>query len=414
MKRFIGFLLDTVFYISFLFSIGVIGIFLIYTYNQDISILNVFLQTKLIESLLIVYGAIVLCTLVYDWIIPYFIGQTLGQKLMGNMYDASGKPSLFAVFMKSFIGKFWDILLFPYSIFAGLTKRDLISKKLSGITVINDSKDSKKSGLYAVTIVFVLFLVSTLGIGTYIYKTGIGPIMERYTDYKKQTESLVASLAYQDAANALLKYKQYHGEDADYSYYHCIIEANLDTSLDNLPLCKTASDTNAGNPDRQQAILLLEAKVYAANSDYTQAETFYATLWNEKNLRTLEMKDYVVVLSELGKNKEAAEVLTEVAKLVQPTDTVAMRDIALLYERVGNLDAAAAQLQVALGTVKDGSNQDLAGELNYYIGVIQYKKGKYTDAKASFEAAKTLNKDYSEPADSYIILISKLAKSVTK
>ncbi|MCC7304277.1 hypothetical protein IT418_02590 [bacterium] len=412
MKRLLGILLDTLFFISFNAVAAVTALVIIYAKEQDISIINMYLQTALIPTMLIGYGAFMLNYLVYFWIIPSFLKQTVGQRLAGTSFQSEHKIGLWRVFLKTIVGRFWDLLLFPYTIFAAVTKRAIISTSLSGVVVSKIEKKPTKS-LYTLTTLFSLFLVGTLAVSTYVYRTGVTPIMERYTNYEKLVNELIEKLAYQDAAGVLEKYKQYHGDNENYSFYKCVIDSNLSTEPTVQELCNTALEKNAGNKDRVKKILSEQAKVYAANDQYKDAEALYAKLWTEYSDRSLDMKNYVVVLSELGKNQEATEILKELAKQIDQNDELAVRDLGNLYERIGNTDLALEQYQKAL-TLVESSNQSLAGELNYNIGVIQYNKAKYSEAQANFEKAKELNKDFAEPADSYIILISKLKNSVVK
>lgn len=363
--------------------------------------------------MLFVYIGLVALYLFYFWILPTLLKQTIGQRLTGTSFTSEKKVSLLRVFLKTIIGRFWDILFFPYTLFAAIKKRSLISTKLSGI-VVSKRESPPTKGLYFVLIFFIAFFIATLAGGTYIYKTGITPIMERYTNYEKQVKTLIEKLAYQDAAAALEKYKQQHGEDQNYSYYHCAIEANLSTELTSIELCKAALEKNNSDIERVKALTSQMAKVYAANSDYTNAELLYSKLWNEYQDRSMDMKNYVMVLSEAGKGKEATAILTTLAQAIPTDDPIALRDLGNLYERIGNIDLAFETYQKAVLLINEGVNQSLAGELHYNIGVIYYTKGKYTEATENFNKAKELNKDYAEPVDSYIILISKLKNSVTK
>jgi len=414
MKRIIGFILDLLFFVSFLAVLLMLASYILYKQDNDISIINVLLQSHLLYTLLAGYVLLFIAYLSYYWILSTLLKQTLGQRLSGTIFTSEKKIGLWRVFLKNIIGNFWDIVLFPYTLFAAITKRPLISARLSGITV--KKADHKSSaGVMFVTLVFALFIMATVGVGTYVYRTGITQLMERYTDYEKQTQNLIEKFAYQDAALVLEKYKQYNGEDNNYVYYHCIIEGNLSTEIWALDLCTLAMEKNASNTDRIKVLLSEQAKLYAANDQYVDAEKIYARLWNEFQDRSLNMKNYVAVLSELGKSKEAADVLAEIAKLIPSNDTLGLRDLGNLYERITQPDLALAKYSQALSTIADDkANQSLAGELHYYIGVLQYNKTKYSDAQTSFEQAKTLNKDFADSSDSYIILISKLKNSITK
>lgn len=413
MKRFLGFLLDVLFFISFLGVIALVALILIYFQEKDISIINTYLQTDLTRTMLVAYSTMFLGYLVYFWLLPVALKQTIGQRLAGTSYQSEGKITTGRVFLKTIVGRFWDILLFPYTLYAAFKNKASISTKLSGIVITHRDIPASK-GLYASTLLFTVFLIATFGIGTYLYRTGITPIMERYTNYEKQVMSLIENLAYQDAAAVLEKYKQQKGENEHYWYYHCVIEANITTDLSSLAVCQRAQDLNAASNDRLKGIISQEAKVYAANSEYEKAAEKYALLWNNYQDRTMDMKNYVVVLSELGKGKEANDILTELMKSTKLDDPIVLRDLGNLYERIGNADIAMQQYQEGLAILKDGENLSLAGELHYSIGVIYYNKGKYTEATDSFNKAKELNKDYAEAVDSYIILISKLKNSVTK
>lgn len=413
MKRIIGLLIDIIFFISFVGVTVLACLYFIFSKERDISIINVYLQTELVRSMLFVYIGFTVLYFVYYWLLPTLFKQTIGQRLAGTMYESEKKITLWRVFLKTIIGRFWDLVLFPYTIFVSIKKRPIISTRLSGIAVIHSEVKPTKA-LYVATFIFTFYLMMTLAAGTYVYKTGLTPLMEKYTNYEKQVVALIDKLAYQDASVSLAKYKQYHGEDSNYSYFLCLIEANLNTELTSLETCKKAQEANATDLTRVKSILIQEAKIYAANDMYKEAEALYVKLWNDYQDRSIDMKNYVVVLSELGKGKEATEVLNEIAKLVPTSDVIAQRDLANLYERIGNIDLAFQKYKATILLIPEGENQMLAGELYYNIGVIYYTKGKYTEATASFEKAKELNKDFAEPVESYIILISKLKNSVTK
>ncbi len=413
MKRIFAAILDILFYFSLLGVISIVGLIIIYRQENDISLINTYLQTSLVPTLLLVYGIVTVAYLIYFWILPTIFSQTLGQRLFGTSFTSTGKIGLWRVFLKTIIGRFWDIVLFPYTLVMIIKKKSVISSKLSGITIAKIEK--KPTALLSIfTLVYVVFMVVVLGTGTYVYRTGITPIMERYTNYQHQVEELITKLAFQDATPILEKYKQYNGDNADYAYYHCIISANLSTEQSSLDICKIALEKNSGSKEKTQEILNQQAKLFAANDSYKEAATIYEKLWKEYNVRTLDMKNYVVVLSELGKSKEATEVLAELAKQIPAEDAVGQRDIGNLYERIGNVDLALEKYNAALKVVSNDSNLSLAGELSYDIGVIEYNKGKYPEAQKSFENAKEWNKDFAEPVESYIILISKLKNSVTK
>lgn len=413
MKRLLGLFIDVVFFTSFIAVTLVGALYALYRQENDISIINVLLQTDLTRTLLFVYGGLVVLYLLYFWIIPTLLKQTIGQRLAGTTFTAEKRVSFGKVFLKTIVGRFWDILFFPYTFFALIKKRTLVSTKISGIT-ISHKEHAPTKGLYLALAFFVVFLMATLAGGTYVYKTGITPIMERYTNYEKQVKTLIEKLAYQDAAAALEKYKQQRGEDANYSFYHCAIEANLSTELASIDICKAAIEKNNSDIERVKTLTSQIAKVYAANSDYANAEALYSKLWNEYQDRSMDMKNYVMVLSEAGKGKEATAILTVLAQSIPTEDPIALRDLGNLYERIGNTDLAFETYQKAVLLIKESENQSLAGELHYNIGVIYYTKGKYTEATENFNKAKELNKDYAEPVDSYIILINKLKNSVTK
>lgn len=412
MKRIVGFLLDLLFFWSFVFLVGILGLFVIYGIEKDISLINVYLQSHLKTTLLIGYSVFVILYLKYYWILPVILKQTVGQRLAGNSFESEKKVNLWRVFLKTVIGRFWDFLFFPYALYCGLKKRPIISTRLSGITVTtNPLKNTPLT--YLLVVFFSLVLVGALGVGTYVYRTGYVSILERFTDYEKQTETLTANLAYQDATYALEKYKQYHGEDQTYAYYHCIIEANLAADTTAKEICTTAREANNGDDARVKAITIELAKVYAALYDLSHAEILYKELWDTYQYRELDMKNYVVVLSELAKHKEAEEVLTTLVAKIPEGDFVEMRDFGHLFERLNKDSLALEQYLRALALVENGNNESFEGELHYYIGVIFYKQTKYEDAKKSFEQAKSLNKDFAEPAESYIILIKDLKNSIT-
>lgn len=413
MKRFLGFLLDILFFSSFLGVLSMGVIYLIYRQENDIAIVNTYLQSQLTWSMYAVYGLLLGAWFVYYWFIPTFLKQTVGQRLAGTVFSSEKKLGLWAVFLKNIIGTFWDIVLFPYTLIVAVRRKPLISSRLSKITVVLAEK--KMSLLATLTVLlFALFLIATAGASTYVYKQGITTMIERYTDYEKQMKQLIEMYAYQDAQTILGKYKQYHGEDSNFAFYQCLIESNLATDLANLALCNKALESNKENTERVKTILSEQAKLNAANDLYKEAEAIYSRLWNEFSDRSSNMNNYVVILSELGKSKDATAVLNELATKVDTTDPIALRDLGNLYDRIGQIDSALEKYMLALSIIPEDGDQSLAGELNYNIGTLQYKKGKYTEANASFVKAKELNKDYADSADSYIILISKLKNSVTK
>jgi tetratricopeptide (TPR) repeat protein len=413
MKRFIGFILDILFFSSFLGVLAIGALYIIYRQENDIAIINTYLQSQLTWSMYALYGFLLGAYVLYYLVIPRFLKQTVGQRLAGTVFLTERKLGLWAIFLKNIIGVFWDVLLFPYTIIVAIRRKPLISTRLSRIEVVPAEK-KMSFGATVIVLLFAFFFVATAGIGTYVYRQGVTTMIERYTDYEKQMKQLIEMYAYQDAQPILEKYKQYHGEDNNYSFYLCLIEANLATDLSNLELCNKALESNKENTGRVKTILAEQAKLYAANDQYTEAEKIYSRLWNEFSDRSMNMKNYVAVLSELKKSKEATAALNEIAAQVLTTDAVELRDLGNLYERIGQIDLALEKYAAALAAVPETENPSLAGELYYSIGVLQYQKGKYTDATASFGKAKTLNKDYADSADSYIILISKLKNSVTK
>lgn len=413
MKKLAAAIIDLLFFVSLLFVSLLLAAVLIYSKEHDISLVNTLLQTKLTPTLLAVYGTVVLLYLVYVTVIPTLVGATIGQHLFSYELMPKEKRSIFRVFLYTIVGSFWKVLLFPYSIFLAIKKQPQLNTRISQLTLSPSHSGKLSLPTTIVSALFAISLVVTAGLGTYIYRTGLGKILEKYTDYEKQTVSLIEKQAFQDANATLTKYKEYHGETASYAFYKCEIIGNLTTDESNIEFCQKAYEQNK-DEKRTRVIDLIIARTYAANGNYAEAEKKYAELWTTYQVRTIDMKDYVVVLSELGKSKDAAAVLTEVSKSIEQNDYLGLKDIAALYERVGNTDLALATYQNIIKSIPEGSNVELVGEIDYYIGVIQYQKGKYTDAKTSFEAAKTLNKDFAEPADAYIILISKLGGSVTK
>jgi tetratricopeptide (TPR) repeat protein len=412
MKKLAASIIDLLFFVSLLFVSLLFAVVIIYSRERDISLINTLLQTELTPTLLIAYAVITVLFIVYAVVLPTVLGATVGQKLFNYTLMPKANRNLFTVFMYTIVGSFWKGVLFPYSIFLAIKKRPQLNSRLSTLELL-PSEGKMSVPVIIASVFFTVALVVTAGFSTYIYRAGLAEMIEKYTDYEKQTVTLIEKQAFQDASNTLEKYKQYNGETASYFYYKCEILGNLSTEETNIEVCTKATELNKDDK-RAQVITLMIARTLAANGKYADAEKKYAELWTTYEVRTLDMKDYVVVLSELGKAKDATAILTEVAKNVSETDYLGLKDIAILYERVGNLDLALTTYQNIIKSIPENSNVELVGETNYYIGVIQYKKAKYADAKKSFEAAKTLNKDFAEPADSYIILISKLGGSVTK
>jgi len=412
MKKIFAFILDLLFFLSttfVLFSISLVGI---YTKEKDISVINTVLQTNLIPSLLWTYGVLVALYVFYTVILTRLLGATVGQKLLGLSLQPKENRSIRRIFMYSFFGPFWAILLFPYSLFALITKKDSITFRLSGLKLQKiEGRLSIRATLF--TSLFALMLIATAGISTYVYKAGITQIIEQYTDYKKQTEILIDKLAFKDALVTLAKYKQYHGETSDYAYLNCLINGNLSTTSASLEICAKAKESNT-TEERTLQILIIEARILSANGNYAEAVTKYEELWTTRGIHTIDMKDYVIVLNEMGKNDVALKVVDEIAKGVNETDLNAQIEVGQLYERVNKLDVAQKTYETVLSRIKEGEQTELMGEVVFNIAVIQYKAGKYPEAKLNFEKAKTLNKDFSDDADSYIILISQLGNSVTK
>ncbi len=413
LKRFGAILADLLFFTVWIAVSLAVAIFILYWQNKDIAIINTLLQTQLMPTLYVAYAVLFVIILKYFTIVPLFLKATLGQALFGISYTTEGKFTWWKLFLKHIIGPFWDILLFPYTLFAGFTKKAKISTNISGIVV---STEKRKQGVvfYAVTIFSTLALIATIAGGTYVQKVGINQLIEQYTDYEKQVDYLIEKHAYQDAADVLEKYKEYNGETATYWFSSCIIKGNLTTEETTHEICAKAAEQNASDASRQLQITAVEARVYAANLDYEKAESLYAKLWNELNVRTLDMKDYVYVLSELGKNKEATEVLGELEKAVPAENISLNRDIAVLYERLGDTEKALSKYKEILAAIPEGSNQDIAGELNYSVGVILFNQNKPDEAKPYFEISATQNPDYAELAGSYMILINKLLGSIVK
>lgn len=412
-KRLGSILADILFIFSWISVATAVAIFILYWQNKDISIVNTLLQTQLMPALYVAYGVLFVIVLKYFTIVPLFLKGTLGQALFNISYFTEGKLTWWKLFKKHIIGPFWDVLFFPYTIFAAFTKKAMISTNISGVSVTTE-KHKQGFMLYVVTIFSTLALAATIAAGTYIQKTGLGTLIERYTDYEKQVNYLVDKHAYQDASDTLVKYKQYNGETATYWFSLCIINGNLSTEEATHEICAKALEQNQEDAARTQQITAVEARVYAANLNYAEAEKLYEKLWNEMNVRTLDMKDYVYVLSELGKNKEATEILVELEKVV-PADNISLnRDVAILFERLGDTEKALTKFKEILATIPEGTNEDIAGELNYSVGVILFNQSKADEAKPYFEAAAKQNPDYSELAESYIILINQLLGSIVK
>lgn len=410
-KKLFAWIIDFSLFLSLFILVGINALVIVYLVEKDISVINVLLQTQLIPTLLVIYVAFILLFTIYTVLWTRILRATPGQRIMKLGYSGE-KLNFFTIFLKNTIGAFWDIVLLPYALIALFTKKPMPSITLSGLTV-SEIKQRYTKGHWITLCIALLFIGSAAAVGYKIYTVTPAYLFQKYTDYQKQTNALVKAMAFRDAAVSLEKYKEFHGEDSEYIYFHCIIEGNLSTSQESLPLCEQALESTTA-PERKQAILLVKARIYAAHYNYTQAETLYAQLWNEFSLRTLDMRDYVVVLSELGKNKEAAVIIGEIATNIPSTDLIAKRDIAILYERVAAIDLALETYQKVLGDIPANEKLDLVGELNYRIGVILYQQGKKADSKQYFETAKELNKDFAEAADSYIILINKLAGSITR
>lgn len=413
LKRILAFVIDLLFFLGCIGSALAAGIVCIYLQSRDISIVNIYLQTALTWTLIAVYTGFVIIYFVYYWIIPTFLKGTVGQTLFKLSLQPQEKATIISVFQKNIAGMFWDILLFPYTIFALLTKRATISTRMSGLTLL-ERTDKVKLPFYILLGLMILYLLATIGIGAYVYKTGLTNLMEQYTDYSKQVTMLIDKEAFGDAATMLEKYKQYNGETNDYWFYSCLIQGNLGVEQTTLDLCTTALEKNKDDKAKVQQLVTVQARIQAANGNYAEAEVLYARLWNEYMVRTLDMKDYVAVLSEVGKSKEAATVLTEIAANVPADNYSINKDIADLYDRLGNTDLALTKYQEILKSIPEGTNVDIAGELHYNIGVSLYKKGKNAEAKKEFEAARAMNPDFAEASDSYLIILNKLLKSIVK
>ncbi len=413
LKRILAYIIDVLFFLGCVGSALAAAIVIIYLQSHDISVINELLQTSLTWTMIGVYAGLVAIYFFYYWILPVFFKGTVGQALFKLSFVPQEKVNLISVFFKNIAGMFWDVLLFPYTVFAWVTKRATISTKMSGLSIA-DRQDKMKLPFYLVLGLMVIYLLATIGMGIYVYQTGVPTLMERYTDYGKQVATLIDKEAFQDAEASLVKYKQYQGETNDYWFSSCIIQGNLGTEQTTLDLCSTALEKNKGNVAREQQITVIQGRIQATNGNFAEAEVLYAKLWNDYMVRTLDMKDYVAVLSEVGKTKEASAVLTEIAKNVPADNYSVSKDIADLYERLGNPDLALTKYHEILASIPEGTNVDIAGELHYNIGVALYKKGKNADAKAEFEKARTMNPDFAEASDSYLIILNKLLKSIVK
>lgn len=410
MKRLFAWIIDIVFYMSMLFSAAVIVLADIYNIEHDITIINSHLQTALMPTLLIAYGVIVLIYLLYFVAIPVKLKGTVGQRLVGLMYSSQNKLSVINIFLKVIVGRFWELILFPYSIFLKIKKKDSLSTSLSKVVLV-ETKEKARKTFYFLLAVFSILFIGALGVSTYVYKTGLTPIVEGLTDYQKQVEKAISINAYPDAEASLQKYKEYNGETVDYKYYNCVISSNLTTEIENTDICKAAFEANADNDKRMAEMTLLQAKTYAINEQYEDALVEYQLSWEKYNDRTMDMVGYIVVLSELDK-KNIKETITELSKNVDMTDASIAKDIAELYARINANQEAIDVYQVLYENLEDGTS--VKGEIAYSLGELLYSEKKYQKAKAKFLDAKEFNKDFAEAAESYIILIDDLANSIVK
>lgn len=418
MKKFFSFVVDILFVTTFFLFTLLIGLVIIYYRTYDLAVLNEIIQNNLAQAAIGIYAILNVCLLIYFVIIPFFLHATIGEFAFKLTYAPKEKVNILSVFMRNIVGFVWNILLFPYTIYAFFFKKQAFKPWLSGYSLESEEKFQKPRLGFPLLGIFSIIFFGILAFGIYLYQTSPIAFIEPYIDHKKQVEGYIKQSAYSNAAVSLQKFKQYKGESSDYFYYNCIIESHIkEEDPNSITACDQALEKNSGNQERTITILANKANLLRVNYKPAESLKIYDELWTKYNVRSFDMVNYVYLLDSQEKRDQASTVLGELYKEFknkQELDVIQQTYFAELYY---NLEKYQEALEIYTGLIQDSQKYNIApmqlGEIYYKQGQCYYHIKKNTEAKAAFTKVKELNPDYTDQADAYIIEIdfrSKLKK----
>lgn len=411
-KRILAFLLDLVAIISMWGTSLIASIAILYLYTKDLAVLNDLLKTQLYGIIIFVYAMLGVVILIYSVIIPTFLKSTVGEFLFGFIYmpNTTQKPNFLRILVRNTVGAIWNVMAFPYNIFAIIKKRRQFVDFFSGLTLTaQPGRLKSRLGLVlsVVTGIFIMFFALT---SVYLYQTGPFVAMEQFINHEKQVNLYLSKPSYAAAANSLEKYKKYNGETDSYFYYKCSIESHQDATEAILATCNTALDKNSSNKDRKVELLGIKADLLRGLEKNAEALTVYADLWTNYSIRTFDMVNYIYLINDSGKPDEAFAKLEELYKSLTQSgkvESVQKLFFADIYYNLKKYDGALVIINELIDNKEaDGLNQASLGDTYFKQGENLYYKNDLTGAKTAFTKAKENNPDLTDSAETYLNDIS--------
>ncbi|GEM_PF-2989855 len=404
----VALLFDTVFFFITFVSVLLIIVVILYYRTYDLAILNDILRNSINEALLVLYATLFGVILFYFVIIPRIIFSTLGQFITKKVYVPKEKIGFLSLFLRNIVGTLWAVILFPYTLFALVTRKKTIPDWISGIPLVGEPfRYRMKRGIF----LFLVYSVLTIGIGSfgvYVFQLGPTSFIEKYINHERQVQFYISSSGYTAARVSLEKYKKFNGETDNAWYYSCIIEGHLELTEASVKICETASTKNLSN-DQKRDIMVIQANLLRSTDKHEEAVTLYKTLWETLNIRTFDMVNYVYLLDATGDTEKSAKVLDELYTALDTTSVLNTIQEVYFAELYYNLASYQEAYDIYDAEIKKKEINSLSettmADLYYGKGQCLHHLGKYLEAKEAFIAAKTANSDYTDSADTYIIEI---------
>lgn len=414
-KRIGAFFVDLFLFVSFVWFILVLVLVVIYMSTHDLAVINEMMKTNMRELLWAVYGLFLFLLFLYFVAIPLALKGTIGETLFGLTYAPKERFNLLSMLAYRFFGILWDIILFPYSLFALIRKTPFISEWLSGLTITKVTPIKRPGSFTFVAGFFALLFIFASTSGVLLYKNGVVSVIERFTDHEKQTQFYIDQRAFTTAELSLEKYKIYNGENSTYRYFKCIITGQDAEDLTALPLCTQVLTEVSQDKERSIAVLTVLAELNNESGNPEEALKHYKMLWTDYGVRDFNMTSYVKGLSESNQAEEALKVMNELYNAMKEKKELTSQEKMLfagMYNTIGAEKEAIAIYTEVISHEEQSQDADIMflGTVYMNTAYAYYQSGDYTNAKKYFILAKEKNPDLQNEADTYIIDITKFKK----
>ena len=401
MKKFLAWLIDLLWFLALVIWVG--SAIFVYYLKLTGNLLDIpgLIQSSFNGVLLWIYFILISLILFYFVIIPYLLGGTLGQLIMGIGIAEGVKVDPLKIFLYYITVPIISVLFLPLVLYLKIRKVSFATK-LSRVYV--EKRRFRPLLRIMLMIFFVIMLVFTV-LGIVIIKQKGGKILTRFIDYRRYADQAVKMKDYRTLASILPQYEAKYGKDANYWVYYCISEAMNGSSLKPTEvedICKRAIYTNM-DKGYHYAVLLSLINIYKNEDNDLALKKTYKSLWG-LGYRGPEMLEFIK-LSAAESTENAVKMLEEwlAANNLEKLNIQNISAVAELYLELKEYNKAKELFEVILNKSNEKSTKAAA---YFKIGECYYFLKKYKLAKQYLLKAKELDEHYTNLVESYIIDMS--------